>query len=187
MSPTWSAVKRVGHKGADLIAPGNTPESFDAALAAGVDMIEFDVLSEHRDGTGTLYLAHDYAHIAGAISLEQGLDHLRQTDFRALELDIDLKLPGYEDQVVNALRSHRLIDRALVSTMEPVSLERLRELDGVQVLALNVLDQRELDDLGRQPALPDLRAQRCRRVRPAAAGDARASRSYVRRALAGHT
>ena len=27
-------VRRVGHKGADLIAPGNTPASFDAALAA---------------------------------------------------------------------------------------------------------------------------------------------------------
>ena len=37
-------LRRVGHKGADLIAPGNTRESFDAALAAGVDMIEFDVL-----------------------------------------------------------------------------------------------------------------------------------------------
>ncbi|MGI8622956.1 MAG: glycerophosphodiester phosphodiesterase family protein, partial [Solirubrobacteraceae bacterium] len=37
---------RVGHKGADLLAPGNTLASFDAALAAGVDMIEFDVLPE---------------------------------------------------------------------------------------------------------------------------------------------
>ena len=55
-----SALKRVGHKGADLIAPGNTPASFDAALAAGVDMIEFDVLP-HRD-TGELRLAHDYEH-----------------------------------------------------------------------------------------------------------------------------
>ena len=38
------SLRRVGHKGADLIAPGNTIASFDAALAAGVDMIEFDVL-----------------------------------------------------------------------------------------------------------------------------------------------
>ena len=34
--------RRVGHKGADHIAPGNTPASFDAALAHGVDMIEWD-------------------------------------------------------------------------------------------------------------------------------------------------
>ena len=30
--PRMSALRRVGHKGADLIAPGNTRESFDAAL-----------------------------------------------------------------------------------------------------------------------------------------------------------
>ena len=45
-------MKRVGHKGADLIAPGNTLASFDAALEAGVDMVEFDVLPEHPDGSG---------------------------------------------------------------------------------------------------------------------------------------
>jgi glycerophosphoryl diester phosphodiesterase len=37
-------VIRVGHKGADHVAPGNTVESFQAALEHGVDMIEFDVL-----------------------------------------------------------------------------------------------------------------------------------------------
>ena len=40
--------RRVGHKGADHIAPGNTLASFDAALAAGVDMVEFDVLRVRR-------------------------------------------------------------------------------------------------------------------------------------------
>ena len=48
-SAARAPLRRVGHKGADLIAPGNTLASFDAALAAGVDMIEFDVLPE-RDG-----------------------------------------------------------------------------------------------------------------------------------------
>ena len=37
-------LRLVGHKGADLIAPGNTVESFHAAAAAGVHMIEMDVL-----------------------------------------------------------------------------------------------------------------------------------------------
>ena len=47
------AVKRIGHKGADLIRPGNTLESFEAAVEAGVEMIELDVLrprAEFRDG-----------------------------------------------------------------------------------------------------------------------------------------
>ena len=38
------ALRLVGHKGADLIAPGNTLESFAAAVAAGVDTVELDVL-----------------------------------------------------------------------------------------------------------------------------------------------
>ena len=38
------SMRRVGHKGADLIEPGNTLASFDAALEHGVDMIELDVL-----------------------------------------------------------------------------------------------------------------------------------------------
>ncbi|HWI22443.1 MAG TPA: glycerophosphodiester phosphodiesterase family protein, partial [Baekduia sp.] len=59
-------MRRVGHKGADHIVPGNTLASFDAALTAGVDMIEFDVIAEHRDGSGTLLVAHDYGHVAGA-------------------------------------------------------------------------------------------------------------------------
>ena len=48
--PEQPTLRRVGHKGADHIAPGNTAASFDAAVAAGVDMIEFDVLPEdmHR-------------------------------------------------------------------------------------------------------------------------------------------
>ena len=40
---------RIGHKGADAIAPGNTLESFEAAVEAGVDMIELDVLRPQAD------------------------------------------------------------------------------------------------------------------------------------------
>ena len=54
-------MRRIGHKGADLIEPGNTRASFDAALAHGVDMIELDVLPERSaDAVGRLILAHDY-------------------------------------------------------------------------------------------------------------------------------
>ena len=37
-------LRLIGHKGADAIAPGNTVASFEAAVAAGVDTIEFDVV-----------------------------------------------------------------------------------------------------------------------------------------------
>lgn len=123
-------MKRVGHKGADLIAPGNTLESFDAALAAGVDMVEFDVLPEHRDGSGRLILAHDYSAAEGRtrLTLEEGLSHFAADAYAGVELDLDLKLAGYEERVVAALRAHGLAERTLISTMEYESLRIIRAL-----------------------------------------------------------
>ena len=125
-------VRRVGHKGADHIAPGNTTASFDAALAHTVDMIEFDVLPEHRDAPerGRLILAHDYEHVVpDSLTLQQGLAHLASSQFAEVELDLDLKLPGYERRVVEALREHGLVERTLVSTLFMRSLIVLRELE----------------------------------------------------------
>jgi len=122
------ALKRIGHKGADLIAPGNTLQSFDAALAAGVDMVEFDVLPEHPDGSGRLVLAHDFTAAAGTpVTLEEGLVHFRQDAWAKVELNVDLKLSGYERRVVDALRDHGLAGRTLISTMEEKSLAVVRE------------------------------------------------------------
>ena len=122
-------MRRVGHKGADLIAPGNTLPSFDAALAAGVDMIEFDVLPERE--TGRLVLAHDYKAAAKGTppSLEEGLTHFKTDAYEDIELDVDLKLPGYEDRVVEALRSFGLLERSLVSSQYVESLDRIRALE----------------------------------------------------------
>jgi glycerophosphoryl diester phosphodiesterase len=128
--PELPALRRVGHKGADLIVPGNTPASFDAALEAGVDMIEFDVLPEQREGGGRLLLAHDYTiDLGGAPTLEEGLAHLASSPFAGVELDVDLKLPGYEERVVAALREHGLVERALISSNWMRSLVELRRLE----------------------------------------------------------
>jgi len=117
--------------GAHLIEPGNTPASFDAALAHGVDMIEFDVLPERMDdpGASRLLLAHNYAHIDGAITLAEGLAHLASPPFADVGLNVDVKLPGYEDRVVAALREHGLVERALISTSWMRALVRFRELE----------------------------------------------------------
>ncbi len=123
-------MRRVGHKGADLIAPGNTLASFDAGLAAGVDMIEFDVLPEHPDGSGRLILAHDYKDVArrrdSLVTLEEGLDHFLTDAYGTVELDVDMKRAGYEERVVAALRERGLVERTLVSTMEVESLPVVR-------------------------------------------------------------
>jgi glycerophosphoryl diester phosphodiesterase len=131
-------LRRVGHKGADLIAPGNTFASFDAAVHAGVDMIEFDVLPEL--GTGRLVLAHDYVDAAGRAphTLEEGLAYLAADPFAGIELDVDLKGPGYELAVVEALRSHDLLERSLISSQYRRSLALIRDADPVVRLGWSV-------------------------------------------------
>jgi glycerophosphoryl diester phosphodiesterase len=121
----------VGHKGAALLAPGNTLESFRAAVQAGVDMIEFDVLSEQRDGSGRLLLAHDYDAIRDGtpLTLEQGLAHLAGEEFAGVQFDVDVKIPGYGERVVRALREFGLLERSLVSSMYPDDLDAMRALE----------------------------------------------------------
>ncbi len=130
MSDAARRPKRIGHKGAHHLSHGNTLASFAAALEHGVDMIEFDVLPEHLDGTGELLLAHDYLDSSQRTpaTLDEGLAHLSEPQYAAIELDVDLKLPGYEERAVEALRRHGLAERTLISTMEPESLEILRRV-----------------------------------------------------------
>jgi glycerophosphoryl diester phosphodiesterase len=126
------APRRVGHKGAAHLAPGNTLASFEAAVRAGVDMIEFDILSERPDGSGRLLLAHDYGALAAAqapLTLEQGLEHLASDAYAGIELDVDVKLPGYGARVVHALREAGLIERALVSSTYPEDLDAMRAIE----------------------------------------------------------
>jgi glycerophosphoryl diester phosphodiesterase len=120
--------RRVGHKGAAHIEPGNTLESFDAALEHGVDMIELDVLSEHADGSGSLLVAHDRRDLRSRspLTFEAALEHLSGPRFAGLELDVDVKLPGYELRVLDVLRERQLVARTLVSGMFPAGLARMR-------------------------------------------------------------
>jgi glycerophosphoryl diester phosphodiesterase len=109
------------------VVPGNTIASFEAALAHGVDMIEFDVL---RARDGRLVLAHGYedAESRDCLTLAEGLDHFAGEAYAGVDLDVDMKLPGYEREVSDGLGERGLADRSLVSTMYPESLERLGEL-----------------------------------------------------------
>jgi len=160
-----TALRRVGHKGADLIEPGNTPPSFDAALAHGVDMIELDVLPE-RGGERRLLLAHDYEDAAERtpLTLEEGFSYLASDRFEGVEFIVDLKLPGYEAAILEALRSHGLERRSIVSTMFRDSLAVMRKADRDLRLGWSVPRVRR--DYTRSPflALPALAALRVMRV-----------------------
>ncbi len=101
-------------------------------------MIEFDVLRLADGGPdlpvaerSPLVIAHDW-HDAGSrqpLSLDVALEAFTRAPLDAVEIDCDLKLPGREEELAAALRAHGLLERAMVSTMYPESLEALRRLE----------------------------------------------------------
>jgi len=165
----------VGHKGAAHIEPGNTLASFDAALRHDVDMIELDVLSERPDGSGPLLVAHDYEDMRARepLRFEQALEHLSGPAFAALDLDVDVKLPGYELRVLQALQERDLVARTLVSGMFPAGLDAIRAAEPTLRLGWSVPRVRRdytTDMLTAIPALAMLSGYRAalpRRVRTA--------------------
>jgi glycerophosphoryl diester phosphodiesterase len=129
-------LRLVGHKGADLIVPGNTLESFAAAVEAGVDTIELDVLwlqDSHLpvEERAPLVVAHDWedADRRTPLALTEALDAFLEPPLDEVELDLDLKLPGREEEIVAALRERDLVGRAMISTMELYSLGRILDLE----------------------------------------------------------
>jgi glycerophosphoryl diester phosphodiesterase len=131
-----SGLRLVGHKGADLIAPGNTLASFAAAAAAGVDTIELDVLwlrDSHLplERRAPLVVAHDWADAERRtpLKLTEALDAFLAPPLDSVEIDLDVKLPGREEEIVAALRERDLIGRAMISTMEMYTLKRILELE----------------------------------------------------------
>lgn len=132
---------RIGHKGADALIPGNTIASFEEAVAVGVDVIEFDVLWT-EDGhpsidpgkRSPLVVAHDWEAAAAAtergerLTLDEALAAFTQAPLDRVVINLDIKLPGRDYEVFDAVRRHRLIERATVSTMETSTLRELAKL-----------------------------------------------------------
>lgn len=109
----------IGHRGAAAVAPENTLAALEAAVAAGADLVEFDISPGLRLGHSELEIPAD------AIDLDFALEYLRE---HRLGVHLDVKLPGYEAGVVAALRRHGLEDRAVVSTAFAVTSRRVAEL-----------------------------------------------------------
>ena len=108
---------RVGHRGAALLAPENTLASFEAALAHGVDAIEFDVLA--LPGR-PLLLGHSVDELPDApATLDEALEFLRSHD---VAVHVDLKLTTRLDEVADALERHGLAARSVVSSFHLPSL-----------------------------------------------------------------
>ncbi len=143
---------RVGHRGAAALEPENTLRSFEAAVRAGVDAVEFDVLDLVG---GPLVLAHsndllEVSHGAAAGTVrDRSFEELRELapELPTLEealaffaerpevaVHVDLKLQTRLDEVAAALARHGLAARTVVSSFHRPSLHALaRHAPGVQI------------------------------------------------------
>jgi len=138
---------RIGHKGADALVPGNSIASFEKAVEVGVDVIELDVLWT-EDGHPSidprkrteLVVAHDWVAAANAdangegLTLEAALEAFTRAPLDQVVINLDIKLPGRDDEVLEAVRRHGLLMRTTVSTMEVSTVKRLgvlKEIEGI--------------------------------------------------------
>jgi glycerophosphoryl diester phosphodiesterase len=138
----------IGHRGAAALAPENTLRSFRAAVEAGADLIEFDVLDL---ATGEHVLAHsdDLHEVSHGTAIgtvrDQTLDALREVAPELPSLDealtyfvdeapgigvhVDLKSPRSVEEMLDALVRFGLVERTLVSSFYYDALRRLAQLE----------------------------------------------------------
>jgi len=163
-------VLRIGHKGAAALAPENTLRSLELAAELGCDLVEFDVLSLHD---GTLVLAHsdDLREVShgsargrvrplGLAELRAAAPDLPTLDEAiaflaehapAMGLHVDLKTPGDEQGVVDALRRHGAVGRAVVSTVHAESVRAVGRIE--PALARGLTYPHDRHGLGRRRLL----------------------------------
>jgi glycerophosphoryl diester phosphodiesterase len=119
------AILKIGHRGAPVLAPENTLESLAAAIDHGVDLVEIDVIQARK--TGALTLAHSAEQLtAESPTLDEALAFLGGKPGGVI---VDLKSIGVERAVVEALRTHDLLERSVVASFRPQSLRALKGIE----------------------------------------------------------
>jgi glycerophosphoryl diester phosphodiesterase len=123
--PAGSYLK-VAHRGASALAPENSIAALEAALAAKVDMVELDVLALD----GALRLAHSAAQVQPhSPMLEDALRLFAHQAPPRVWLDLDVKTPGQEEGILQAVAAHGLVERTLVTSFHPHVLLEAKRLE----------------------------------------------------------
>ena len=117
---------RIGHRGAAALAPANTIAAVEAALALGVDMVELDVLGRPDR---TLVLGHSHRELEAEPAALEDVFALLSEQSPGTGLLADVKGGGFERELVEALRRHDLVGRAVASTYGLGTLRALRQLE----------------------------------------------------------
>jgi glycerophosphoryl diester phosphodiesterase len=105
----------IAHRGAAAVAAANSREALQAGAASGADVVEFDI-------SPGLLVGHSLQELPETVlTLDEALEELKPRD---VGLHLDVKLPGYENEVIEAARRHALGDRAYISTAYAASARR---------------------------------------------------------------
>jgi glycerophosphoryl diester phosphodiesterase len=119
---------RIGHRGAKALAPENTLEAFRAAIATGVDLVEFDVIAG-RDGG--LVVAHGLVDVGpNTPTLDEALRYFVE-EAPEVGLHLDLKLTRREHDVIAAVQRFGLAERTFVSSYYFGTARTVATHDGV--------------------------------------------------------
>jgi glycerophosphoryl diester phosphodiesterase len=130
---------RVAHRGASALAPENSIGALEAALASPVDMVELDVVAEG----GRLRLAHSVEQLGPeSPELEEALVIFAARAGSAAWLDLDVKSPGFEDDLVSSLHAHGLLERTLVTSFHGDILRAVRGLEAGIALGVSYPNDR---------------------------------------------
>ena len=138
--------KIIAHRGASADAPENTMPAFELALKQGAQMLEFDVRPT-RDGQIVVFHDDTTERWNGTPQQVQQLTlaELQQIDLgdaqaptlnelfnwaasTNLELNVEIKSPGIEAEVVKLVRQFGLAKRVIVSSFASESLRRMRQI-----------------------------------------------------------
>jgi glycerophosphoryl diester phosphodiesterase len=111
----------IGHRGAAALAPPNSLESLHAAVDAGVDGVEVDVV---RGAGGALVLAHGPDVPPDAPRLDDALALVREL---GVFVQLDVKLTGAAREIGRAVQDAGLEERAFASSFSMGALAELRE------------------------------------------------------------
>ena len=134
----------VAHRGGAL-GPENLPATFAKAVALGVDGVEFDV---HLSRDGQVVVLHDHTLLrtfgrvgrvgeltlaqlqaAGVPSLGEALEAIGSArPFVEIKQPPEGRYQGLEEAVLEELKAHRCLDRAVIISFDCQSLGRIHEL-----------------------------------------------------------
>jgi glycerophosphoryl diester phosphodiesterase len=117
---------KVAHRGASALAPENSLEALEAALAAEVDIVELDVLAVD----GALCLAHSAAQLRQeSPMLDDALAVFASMAPAHVWLDLDVKTPGHEPALMQAVAAHGLSRRTLLTSFHREVLRRAKRIE----------------------------------------------------------